>query len=149
MKHSDYIAYFHGLATQFGLSFYTYGLDEFIQHLDNVQYPCMLLQRYSYRMSMADVDSKYKVRNIGFMVVDNLKNPDNYTEMNEIFDSTEELADSIIIQINNDANDYSDNPAVALVRGSVPSSVNVIQVENMADNNFGVFVSLDIISEFY
>jgi len=148
-SHSDYIAYFQKLATDFGLSFYTYGLDQFLQHLDNVQYPCLLLQRYSYRYAQADADSKLKIRNIGFMVVDNLKGRDDYNGINTIFDNTETVADMMLDRMNEDANSYADVPDVAIIRGFDISTTSVVQVENMADSNYGVFVSADIISEFY
>jgi len=148
-KHSDYIAYFRQISQDMGLSFYTYGLDEFLQHLDVLQYPCLLLQRYSYRFGQADADSKYKIRNAGFMVVDNLPQRDDYAAIDTIFDNTEDIADDILIRINTDANDYLNAPANAIARGFDISTAQGIQIENMADSNYGVFISIDFSSEFF
>ena len=134
------------IAAEMQLNFYRKGLDEFLNGLGNVQYPALLLQNYSYRLSDTSLsDNRMKSRNIGFLVIDNCTDMDNYARIDEIFTEMESIADDIVKRIQGDGN-YT---PVALVQDFSAGSVEGVQVMNYADGNYGVFISLTITSSFF
>jgi hypothetical protein len=144
--YTTYVAYFQALATELGFHFYRKGLDEFLNGLEQVQYPALLLQNYSYRLNDDSTsDNRIKSRNIGFLLIDNAADMGDYLRQDEIYTAMEQAADAIVLRLHADG----DYPPVELVQQYTVSSVEAVQVSNFADSNYGLFLSMTISSSLY
>ena len=151
-RFSEIITYFRTLATQhvtIGHSlaekhFYRFELEEILSNLKNVNYPALILEGYRYSLSDKQSDNVMKERTGAFVLVDHLRDINDFDKMHEIWDNMESICDQMIARIKSDKR----NPAIKAIRDFDLGSVQVALIANETDNNYGIRCTFTISSSF-
>lgn len=146
-KYTDITSYFKNLAEKYlghtltEKRFFRKGLDEFLNGIViDSQQPVMLLDKYNYTYSDNTSDNVFKVRDIAFMIVKRVTDIDDYDAIDIIQDDCEEIIDNIYNQIRSDMIP----PRNDIMKFSTLNLTEVTPIKNMADGNFGYYVTVDI-----
>lgn len=149
---SDLIAYFENLArdhmsiqhTDNEKHFFRFELDEVLNGINrtDVAYPMLALEAYSYNYTDNKSDNILKNRNGAFMLLDHCPDISDYSQVHEIWDKLEAIADDILIKIRYD----KQNRLTPVVRGFEFSSVDSGLIINQIGNSIGIRITFTITS---
>jgi len=144
---TDYIDYFEGLAAKFlkhtsaYKTFYRAGLDEYLNQLRDVHFPCMLLDTYDFVYEDNGGDSVQKNRTISMIITDHVSDINDYDLIDTAFDNCEQVIDFIFNQIRIDRTDPEAN---AFIQAARLNNIKAIPVYNYSEGNYGFLVTIDI-----
>jgi len=149
---SELIAYFENLAkahvsiqhTDQGKHFFRFELDEVLNGIQrsDVAYPMLALEAYSFEYTDNKSDNVLKNRSGAFMLLDHCPDISDYTQVHEIWDNLEAIADDILLKIKTDKR----NPLTPVVRGFEYSSVEAKLIANEIGNSIGIRITFSISS---
>jgi len=143
----DYIAYFKGLANTYlansdiNKTFFRKGLDEFLNGLKDVNYPCMLIEKYDFKYVDNSSDDVKKRRTVAFMIVDHINDIEDYEAMDDAYDITEAIVDKIFNQIRYDRTNANQD---SFVQYADVNNIEATPIEHTANGDYGYFVTVEI-----
>jgi len=146
-KFSAFVAYCKQLAmehvsikhTELEKHFYRFELEEVLTGLSNINYPAFILEGYRFGFRDAKSDNPIKIRSGGFILIDHVSDPGDYTKIHEVWDALEEIGDDILARIKADK-----RVATAPVYGFDIENVTATLIQNELDHNFGIRFLFDI-----
>lgn len=144
------IAYFENIARQHveiqhsdnEKHFFRFELDEVLNGIqrNDVAYPMLVLEGYGYDYTDNKSDNILKNRSGAFILLDHCPDISDYTQVHEIWDNLESIADDILIKIKFDKR----NPLTPVVRGFDLSSVDSKLIANEIGNSIGIRITFNI-----
>lgn len=149
-KFSDIVGYFEKLAKEHvqikhsekEKHFYRLSFDEALTGLKEMNFPAMIIDRYGYRLQDQKSDNVIKDRELSFMLISKLEDPEDFDAMHTLWDSLEDISDDIVSKIKADKR----NRNVTAVMDFDLNSVEVDLVSNKLDSCYGVITTLTISS---
>lgn len=149
------VAYFEQIATSHYIlqnsptrkSFFRFEINEFLQALPSeINFPAMAMEENSWTLQDNNSDNVFKRRYCGFMLMQKINDPGNFTEVSNAFDYLEEIADDIVARMHKDkvsrrrpGEAPAETDPVAVVRHI---SFNTIETEPVGFSRFPSVVAL-------
>lgn len=154
MSHADfnqYISYFESIArnliaighTDTKKHFFRLEFEEVLTALPNqMNWPCMILEGYDVSFIDNKSDNILKVRNGAFVILDKVKNLQDFNAIHAVYDKCEVIVDDIISKIMNDKRSRQH----AVVKDIDLSQVEIVMIANDVEGAFGFRCSFPIIN---
>lgn len=140
---NSYIEYFRRLASEHKeiKRFYMMDINEILDGLrSTVQYPALILENLSGSYIASNLDNPLEVINGGFLIIDHLKNPDDFQGEIALIDRMKEIGQQVIARMLHDH-----LKCESLAEKAIPGfDVNTVTFEVLGpvfDNDFGVLFS--------
>lgn len=152
MNFSDLIAYFESLATrhrdirhsQHEKHFFRFEVDEVLAGINrtDVAYPMLVLEGYNFGFTDQNSDNLIKNRSGAFILLGQISDISDYSQVHEVWDSLEQLGDDILARIRSD----KQSRKVQVVRDFNLDSVQASLLVNAYGNNAGIRYTFTISS---